>query len=576
MSVPVQTLNKEQRVWYADLVISAILADNEISPSEVDFLKQVIAIVPDAAKKKELMQRISSKKQSQLTAPPGVSNEILAAIFIELMLIMISDLDFAEDEKEWLQTVADLFQFDKGYFRELMRWAEQGLEWKNSQQDLLSGGDNIENFQVSLGQLNAEQRRWYAQALIATIMLDGAIDEMELSFLKAAVSFVDSKKDQMELMGYVRNKMAPPLKRPPEMPEAVLVYIFVEIIRIVSADEALSYAEHAHLKQISDLCGFDNDKFEKCIAWCNEGISWMQNKNPLITNCKFVAKRQVASLAGGGMEQNAENNSILDREFSCFVCESKQKVKAYQLKPHSQEPNRNIFGITAYLEALDGYDYIDFNKIRVITCPTCLFSSINKDLFKKSDKDKIPDALNSKKFKTAWIKDIKARQAKLGKHLPELSSINRSNATVIRSYELAIKAADMLGVINNDDSLKWQSINLFMTLAEIKMNDGDVETAEGYLGKAQERADYLFKNASDVTVSFKAARILLFIGLYWDNVRLAGTYFDFLREYQFEKADTLSTPAQNVLKKIYGEAKKVMEDRSEYSKDQLVGFHKQV
>ncbi len=576
MSVPVQSLNKEQRVWYADLVISAILADNEISPSEVDFLKQVIAIVPDAGRKKELMARVSSKKQTELSAPPGLSNEILAAIFVELLLIMISDLDFADDEKAWLKTVADMFQFEKTYFLELMRWAEEGLEWKNSQQDLLSGGETIENFQVSLGQLNSEQRKWYAQALIATIMLDGAIDEMELSFLKAAVSFVDRKKDQMELMGYVRNKMAPPLKRPPDMAEAVLVYIFVEIIRIVSADESLSYAEHAHLKQISDLCGFGNEQFEKCIAWCNRGLSWMQNKNPLITNCKIAAKKKIASLAGVGMEQNAENSSVLDREFSCFVCESKKKVKAFQLKPHTQEPNRNIFGITAYLESLEGHDYVDFNRIRVISCPTCLFSAINKELFKKNEKERIPDILNNKKFRAAWIKDVKNRQAKMGKQLQEIFSIKRSDETVVKSYEIAIKAADMLGVANNDESLKWQSISMLMTLAEIKMNDGNVEAAEAYLEKASERANFLFKNAVDVTVSFKAARLLLFIGLYWDDVRTAGTYLDFIREYHLEKADTLPTAAQNVLKKVFGEAKKVMEDRSEYTKDQLTGFHKQI
>jgi len=576
MSVPVHTLNKEQRVWYADLVISAILADNEISPSEVDFLKQVIAIVPEANKKKELMQRISSKKKAELTAPTGMSKEILAAIFVELMLIMISDLDFADDEKVFLKQVADLFGFEKTYYLELMRWAEEGLQWKNSQQDLVAGGEKIENFQVSLGQLNSEQRKWYAQALIATIMLDGAIDEMELSFLKAAVSFVDNRKDQMELMGYVRNKMAPPLKNPPAMPESVLVYIFVEIIRIVSADETLSYAEQAHLKQISDLCGFKADQFEKCIAWCNRGISWMQNKNPLITNCKIIAKRQPATLAGGGMEQNAENNSLLDREFSCFVCESKQKVRAYQLKPHTQEPNRNIFGITAYLESLEGHDYVDFNKIRVITCPTCLFSSINKDLFKKSEKDKIPDILNNRNFRSAWIKDIKNRKSKLGGKLDELFSIHRSMETVSKSYQLAIQAADLLGAANNDESQKWQAVTLLMTLAEIQMNDGNAEMAESTLGKARERANNLFKNAVNVSISFKAARLLLFIGLYQDDVRTAGTYLDFLREYMLEKSDGLSAADQGVLKKIYGEARKVIEDRSEYTKDQLVGFHKNI
>ncbi len=575
MSVPVQSLNKEQRVWYADLVISAILADNEISPSEVDFLKQVISIVPDAAKKKELMLRISSKKASELTPPPSLPNEILAAIFVELILIMISDLDFADDEKEFLKTVADLFQFEKAYFRDLMRWGTEGLEWKNSQQDLIAGGETIENFQAAMGKLNSEQRKWYAQALIATIMLDGAIDEMELSFLKAAVSLVDNKKDQMELMGYVRNKMSPRLNRPPEMSEAILVHIFIEIIRIVSADENLSYAEHAHLKQISDLCGFSNEQFEKCIAWCNRGLSWMQNKNPLIANCKISQKKLGGSLAAG-LAQNTENSSLLDREFDCFVCGSKQKVIAHQLKPQTQEPNRNIFGIMAYLGAMEGHEYIDFNKIRVITCPTCLFSSLSKDLFKKSEKEKIPDVLNNNKFRTAWIKDLKNRQAKLGDKMKELFSINRSCDVVAESYELAIKAADMLGVASNDESQKWQSITMLMTMAEICMNDGEVEKAESYLEKAQERADFLFKNATDVTVSFKAARVLLLMGLYWDDIRTAGTYLDFLREYQFEKMDTLSPPAQNVLKKIYGEAKKVMEDRSEYTKDQLTGFHKQV
>ncbi len=576
MSVPVQTLNKEQRVWYANLVISAILADDEISPSEVDFLKQVIVIVSDPEKKKELMQRISLKKKFPLTEPPGFAKEILAAIFIELSLIMISDLDFADDEKAFLKTVADLFRFEKTYYLELMRWAEEGLEWKNSQQDLLSGDDSIENFQVSLGQLNSEQRKWYAQTLIAIIMLDGAIDEMELSFLKAAVSFVDNKKDQMELMGYVRNKMSPPLKRPPDMSEPVRIHIFIEVIRIVSADESLSYAEQAHLKQISDLCGFDASQFEKCVAWCNRGISWMQNKNPLITNCKVVEKKQLGSLSGGSLAVNPENSSILNREFNCFVCGSKQKVKAFQLKPHTQEANRNIFGITSYLASMEGHDYIDFNKIRIITCPTCLFSSINKDLFRKTEREKTPDILTNQKFRTAWIKDVKNRHASLAGKMKELDSLNPSGEAVIKSYELAIQSASMLGVANNDESQKWQAVTLLMTLAEIQMNNGDVEVAESYLEKARERADNLFKNAGHAIVSFKAARLLLFIGLFRDDVRTSGTYLDFLREYHFEKQDTMSTPEQNVLRKVYGEVKKVVQDRSDYTKDQLLGFHKNI
>ena len=225
---------------------------------------------------------------------------------------------------------------------------------------------------------------------------------------------------------------------------------------------------------------------------------------------------------------------------------------------------------------MEGHDYIDFNKIRVITCPTCLFSSVSKDLFRKKEKEKTPEILASQKFRAAWIKDIKSKQAKLGKKMEELFSISPSTETVINSYELAIQAANMLGVVNRDETQKWQSITLLMTLAEILMNDGNVELAESYLEKASERADSLFKNAANVTVSFKAARLLLFIGLYRDDVRTAGTYLDFLREYQFEKVNTLSTPEQNVLRKVFGEVKTVMQDRSEYTKDQLLGFHKNI
>ena len=113
MSVPVQKLNKEQKVWYAKFVIGAILADDEISPSEVDFLKQVISIVDSPAEKKELMQLISTKKRPPLSPPKSIPKEILAAIFIELVLIMISDLDFADKEKEYLQDVSNLFNFSK-------------------------------------------------------------------------------------------------------------------------------------------------------------------------------------------------------------------------------------------------------------------------------------------------------------------------------------------------------------------------------------------------------------------------------------------------------------------------------
>mgnify|MGYP005634136669 CR=1 FL=1 len=574
MSVPVHTLNKDQKKWYAKIVIAAILADDEISPSEIDFLKQVIAIVNHPDDKKELMQMISSKKGPEIEEPPGIQKEILAAIFIELLLIMISDLDFADKEKKFLKKISAMFELDGSYFAELMRWGEAGLAWKLSQQTLIGGDKEADSLQVPINQLVAQQKKWYSSTLISTIMLDGSVDESEISFLKAAVSFVESKKDQMELLGYVRNKMAPKLLHPPEFPENILVRIFIEVIRIVAADENMSYAEHSHLKALSDKCGFSTDLFNELLEWCNQGIKWMQDKNPLITNVKLKPKSAIPKSMVAGVAENPENSSILNREFECFACGSETKVKAFQLKPHTQEPQRNIFGITTFEESAREHDFIDYNLIKIIICPSCFFASQSKELFRRNTNEEAPKLLTNPEFKKNWFNEVDARKAMFGDKMGEISTIKRSASTVVKSYQLAISVAEMLGTANNDNNQMWQAVTLTLTLAEILMNYGKVKSAEEYLSKAQEKAEFLFKNSAEYVVTFRAARVLFYIGLYLNDVQTAGPYVEFLKDTQMHKLEELEPNEMTILKKVFGETRKALSDRAEYKKENLIGFHK--
>ena len=572
MSVPVKTLTNDQKVWYARFVIGAILADDEISPSEVDFLKQVIGIVESPSEKKELMSLISSKKRPALSSPQGIPKEVLAAIFIELILIMISDLDFAEQEKEFLKEVSRLFNFTKSYYTELMNWGEAGLNWKNSQKYLIRKDGKIENFQVPLDKLTSEQKNWYAKVLIATIMLDGLVDDSELQFLKAAMSFLDNKKDQQQLVGYVRNKMSPPLSEPPDVPEDILLLIFFEVILIVSADESLSYAEQTHLKNICNLCGFSEDVISKAIEWCHQGINWKQNKNPLIGRCKF-GSMPLKQQAQGPLEHHPENNSVLFRNLHCFVCDSPQVIKAFQLKPHSQEPHRNIFGITTYLESLTGNDYIDYNLIRPIVCPTCFFASTEKNLFRKSKTETPPKILENRKFKQFWLKDIEQKKVSLNGALGELSDIDRSVSTAVKSYQLAEKSARILAKVNHDQTFEWQVVTYKLYMAELLMSDGMENKAEEALEQARQLADELFKNAASNMTAIKSARLLYFIALYKNDVRVAGPYVDYIRNLHLNQTTTLNPNELAVLKKVYGETQIALKNRGDYKKEKLLGFH---
>ena len=111
MSVPINLLNPDQRYWYAKLVLSAILADGQIDSAEVEFLKQVIGIVKDEKQRQRLMRHIQSKTPPKLQPPEGIPDQVLAAIFAELVLICIADVDFDETEEHFLRQVADLMEF---------------------------------------------------------------------------------------------------------------------------------------------------------------------------------------------------------------------------------------------------------------------------------------------------------------------------------------------------------------------------------------------------------------------------------------------------------------------------------
>ena len=48
----------------------------------------------------------------------------------------------------------------------------------------------------------------------------------------------------------------------------------------------------------------NTDLFNALLDWCNEGIKWMQDKNPLITNVKLKLKSTIPKAMVAGVEEN--------------------------------------------------------------------------------------------------------------------------------------------------------------------------------------------------------------------------------------------------------------------------------
>jgi len=90
----------------------------------------------------------------------------------------------------------------------------------------------------------------------------------------------------MRLFGFVKNRLAPHLSPPPDLPQDVLLLVLLNIIQVVTADEAISYKEQTYLGQVADICEIPTPVFSRLMAWANQGIAWKNNKNGLITRVR--------------------------------------------------------------------------------------------------------------------------------------------------------------------------------------------------------------------------------------------------------------------------------------------------
>ena len=347
-----------------------------------------------------------------------------------------------------------------------------------------------------------------------------------------------------------------------------MTLIFEEILLLMSTDEAISYSEQTFLNQVAAQCSFDHRHVQNMIAWANAGVKWKNDKNGLMA--KVAIKAQPKPKAAG-TTVSKENSSLVPRRVHCFVCNSNQPGLYLQLKPNSQKPSRNIFGLPTYKEANKGFDFIDYNRVTPIVCPQCYFTSTDKFNFKRAEGDKAPMELMNPKFAQPWVQDRRKFEDQLGQALDEIQSINRGDATVEATYRMAIEAERRLWGVTQDPKHRWEWIVNLLTLAEIQITQGQQAAAEESLKAAIVEAKEVFLVRDNLMV-YKAGRMLFLLGLYFGDKDLSGTYYNFLLNVS-SKPDELKDEEKKILMKIMGEAKKAFENRAEYAKAALDGFH---
>lgn len=566
------SFSAKQKIWFVNFVLAAIQADNRIKLSEFELFHKTIQLIEDKKTQRDLIKMLESDSQPTLTPPEDISDEDLALIYIELIKIVISDEDLDENEQSFLKKVAELFGFSPTYTNALRLWCEEGLNWKQAHLFLFSPDMDVSSKQLPVHVLNQDQRVWYAKTLISAINSEGIVDEAEIKLLKKALSFVENIDEKKKLLAYIKNKMSPPVTPPPDIPMKIVMRIFMEALYVVSINNSISSHEFTFLRSLAKVCHIPDRILDKSIEWCNQGISWKKSEKPLIKACERIIKTNLTGNNGSGWTQVTENTSVFKHKVSCFVCQSTDVTVAYRLKSKSQIPTNNIFGISVFRKSAPGFDFINFNMVRIVTCPKCYFASGDMTLFQLKPADKVPYPLSNRKIAREWLKKNEEYKAFFKDVQTDLYAIKRSITTSIKSYQQAIKTIEFIIRFEKDDTLYWKLSSLHLILAEILMTNKDNKGAEAHVNIARDLAITIFKKASNNMITFKCARLIFMVSLFHDDKQTAIQYLDFLEKTKATKADMLDKNPHRLLLQTCNEMKNAYENRSNYLKKELNGF----
>ncbi|OGG95162.1 MAG: hypothetical protein A2527_08295 [Candidatus Lambdaproteobacteria bacterium RIFOXYD2_FULL_50_16] len=574
MPIDVTKLNQEQVSWYTSILINTVLADANVASSEVKYIKQVIKVIDDPDARDKLIRSLEDKKLTPLTQPKGLVKRQLGEILTELLEICISDLELERIEEEWAWKVAKVFDFHDMYTRECITWANEGLVAKRLQQTLISKTINDEEFIVPIKALNVEQKKWYVDVIVSTLINEGVKEQYEVDLLKKMLMSSESKDEQLQLRQHVLMKHRPPLKRPPKMPDELLVMIFMEVVQISIRLGEMGYTASQYLKVLADLSRMPTKTYTDVMDWCNRLVAWKQRKKNLLANVRLnTSDEDQEAESRGLLVTHPQCNSIQVRKVKCFICESTEEFSFFQIKANSHKLANNIFNVQAYKEANEGFDLFDYNKVRVCVCPHCYFASIKKGHFKLNDKEKTPKELDDRRFQEQWVGSIEKRAALLGEYRLEIKDIGRSNNTVLNTYELAIQASQELAAQWDSDQWRAQVINLKMHQAEILWGQGRNEEAQAKLQDALTEAERLFVKSKENTTAFRLGRLLLMGALYFTSSDKMGQYYEFFRTFKDERAKGLPNEEQAEFMRYFTEVGNIWDRRELYAKAELDGFH---
>jgi hypothetical protein len=138
------TLNEIQKHWLAVAICSAITADGNIAPEEIQYMERALGFLESKSEANKIIQAVKDQKLPKLERFPEGTRQIEVQIFIELLLVVCADNVLGTNEIDFLLTIGRKLGFGREYVRITIRWASEGIVWKRKMHNIIRMGSELQ------------------------------------------------------------------------------------------------------------------------------------------------------------------------------------------------------------------------------------------------------------------------------------------------------------------------------------------------------------------------------------------------------------------------------------------------
>ena len=132
----IKALPSAARLWLAHAVAGIILADGEVEPSELEYLREVINFLENAEDINHLVTLVKNKEKVILQSV-RMERKAAARVLLYLANIVVSDSNLSPAEADFFKYVGTKLGFNPKFSEEVLGWARDFMNVNKKRKALL-------------------------------------------------------------------------------------------------------------------------------------------------------------------------------------------------------------------------------------------------------------------------------------------------------------------------------------------------------------------------------------------------------------------------------------------------------